>query len=186
VHSGCLPNFCGIEGVWPEDLGARMIDENTQGERIAIRGTVFDGTGWAVRDAMVEIWQADANGLFPSPEETRGEADPHFSGFGRQAADQDTGEFVFETIRPGRVPAPDGRLMAPHITFWIVARGINIGLLTRMYFGDEEAANAEDPVLARIENRERLKTLIARSEGPGEWRFDIRLQGDGETVFFDI
>ena len=95
----------------------------------------------------------------------------------------------FETIKPGRVPYPDGRLMAPHITVWIVARGINIGLHTRMYFGDEAAANAECPVLARIEHRGRVATLVApRSEEQGlpTYTFDIHLQGDTETVFFDI
>jgi protocatechuate 3,4-dioxygenase alpha subunit len=83
------------------------------------------------------------------------------------------------------VPFIDGRLMAPHITVWIVARGINIGLHTRLYFGDEEAANAEDQVLARIEHRSRVQTLIAERDGDA-YRFDIHLQGDNETVFFDI
>jgi protocatechuate 3,4-dioxygenase alpha subunit len=95
------------------------------------------------------------------------------------------GEFRFETIKPGRVPFRDGRLMAPHISFWIVARGINLGLSTRMYFADEETANAEDPVLARIEHRVRVPTLLAPRDGNG-YRFDIHLQGDKETVFFDI
>jgi protocatechuate 3,4-dioxygenase alpha subunit len=97
----------------------------------------------------------------------------------------DTGEFVFETIKPGRVPFKDGRWMAPHITFWIVARGINIGLHTRMYFADEAEANAEDPLLARIEHRHRVATLIAPREG-SVYTFDIHLQGDKETVFLDI
>ena len=96
----------------------------------------------------------------------------------------ETGECVFETIKPGRVPFPDGRLMAPHITVWIVARGINIGLHTRMYFGDEETANAEDPVLARIEHRVRVPTLIAARDGD-TYNFDVHLQGEKETVFFD-
>jgi protocatechuate 3,4-dioxygenase alpha subunit len=97
----------------------------------------------------------------------------------------ETGECVFSTIKPGRVPFPDGRPMAPHVTFWIVARGINIGLHTRMYFGDEGDANAEDPVLARIEHRQRVETLIAPRSG-NCYRFDIHLQGERETVFFDI
>ena len=96
----------------------------------------------------------------------------------------ETGECVFETIKPGRVPFPDGRLMAPHITLWIVARGINIGLHTRMYFGDEAEANAEDPILARIEHRVRVPTLIAARDGD-TYTFDIHLQGEKETVFFD-
>jgi protocatechuate 3,4-dioxygenase alpha subunit len=95
-----------------------------------------------------------------------------------------TGLCVFETIKPGRVPFPDGRLMAPHITVWIVARGINIGLHTRMYFADEENANAEDPWLSRIEHRIRVPTLIAPREAAG-YVFDIHLQGEKETIFFD-
>ena len=91
----------------------------------------------------------------------------------------------FETIKPGRVPYPDGRMQAPHITMWVVARGINIGLQTRMYFPDEEKANGEDPVLGRIEHRVRVPTLIAEKVDGG-YRFDIHLQGEKETVFFDI
>ena len=186
VHIGCLPNFSGIPGVYPADLGASMVNDQTKGERITIRGTVIDGAGAALKDAVIEIWQADSDGLYRSPEETRGAADPNFTGWGRKAGDYDTGEWAFETVRPGRAPYKDGRLMAPHITFWVVARGINLGLHTRMYFPDEEAANAEDPVLARIEHKGRIPTLIAQKTGEGEYRFDIRLQGEGETIFFDI
>ncbi len=89
-------------------------------------------------------------------------------------------------MKPGRVPMPDGRLQAPHVTVWIVARGINLGLHTRIYFADEAAANAEDPVLARIEHRNRVPTLLAQPQGQGAYRFDIHLQGDRETVFFDV
>ena len=162
-----------------------MVNERTRGERIKIKIRVFDGAGTPLKDALVEIWQADAAGLYNSPSELRGAADPNFSGWGRQATDVTTGECVFETIKPGRVPFIDGRMMAPHITVWIVARGINIGLHTRLYFGDEEAANAEDPVLARIEHRNRVATLIAPRE-VDTYSFDIHLQGDNETVFFDI
>ena len=185
VHIGLTPNFCGIGGVYEADLGAVMVNDKTLGERITIAGRVLDGTGTPLKDALLEIWQADAAGLYNSPTEMRGSADPSFTGWGRCATDGETGEYRFETIRPGRVPFRDGRRMAPHITFWIVARGINIGLHTRLYFGDEEAANAEDPVLARIEHRVRVSTLIAPREGDA-YRFDIRLQGDRETVFFDI
>jgi protocatechuate 3,4-dioxygenase, alpha subunit len=186
VHIGCTPNFSGIGGVYPADLGVSMVNEMTLGERISVRGQVFDGVGAPLRDAMIEIWQADANGLYPSRNETRGEADPNFTGWGRSPGDMATGEFLFETVRPGPVPFPDGRMQAPHITFWIVARGINIGLHTRMYFPDEERANQADPVLSRLEHRQRVPTLIAAHEGEGAFRFDIRLQGDNETIFFDI
>lgn len=187
VHIGCTPNFVGIHGVFERDLGAgKLYDDAATGTRITIRGTVFDGGGYPLKDALVEIWQADAAGLYNSPSETGGAADPHFIGWGRSPGDMDTGEFVFETIKPGRVAFKDGRWMAPHVTFWIVARGINIGLHTRMYFPEESAANAQDPVLARIEHKDRIATLIAKPEGENAYRFDIRLQGDGETVFFDI
>lgn len=187
VHIGCTPNFVGIHGIFDKDLGSgALYNDETRGTRVTIRGTVYDGGGYALRDALVEIWQADDAGFYNSPSETRGEADPNFLGWGRSPGDMDTGEFVFETIKPGRVPFKDGRWMAPHITFWIVARGINIGLHTRMYFPEDEAANAEDPVLARIEHKDRIPTLIAKKEGDNTYRFDIRLQGEGETVFFDI
>ena len=185
VHIGLTPNFCGIEGVWPTDLGIAMVNAKTKGERITITGRVFDGAGAALRDCVVEIWQADASGLYPSPSETRGAADPNFAGWGRCPVNGDTGQYRFETIKPGRVPFPDGRLQAPHISFWIVARGINLGLNTRLYFADEAAANAADPILNRVENPARLLTLIAAREG-SVFTFDIHLQGPNETVFFDI
>lgn len=185
VHIGLTPNFCGIGGVYDADLGTTMVNDKTRGERITIRSRVIDGSGTPLRDALVEIWQADADGLYNSPAEMRGSADPNFAGWGRCPADMDTGEFVFHTIKPGRVPFRDGKPMAPHVTFWVVARGVNIGLHTRMYFGDEEKANAEDPVLQRIEHKVRVPTLIASREG-NVYTFDIHLQGDRETVFFDI
>jgi protocatechuate 3,4-dioxygenase alpha subunit len=185
VHIGLTPNFADIGNVYPDDLGAAMVGDKTKGERITVKMRVIDGAGTPLKDALIEIWQADAAGLYNSPAERRGAADPHFTGWGRRATDMVSGECVFETIKPGRVPFNDGRLMAPHLTVWIVARGINIGLHTRMYFGDEEAANAEDPVLARIEHKVRVPTLIAQRSGD-TYVFDIQLQGDEETVFFDI
>jgi protocatechuate 3,4-dioxygenase alpha subunit len=183
VHIGCVPNFCDITGVYPEDLGARMVNAETKGERITVKGTIYDGTGTPLKDALVEIWQADAAGLYPG-NDPRGAADPNFTGWGRQAGDYDTGEWQFDTIRPGAVPFPDGRMMAPHISLWIVARGINIGLNTRMYFPD--ADNSSDPLLTRIEHQNRVATLIAEKETDGVYRFDIYLQGEKETVFLDV
>ncbi|ETX30885.1 protocatechuate 3,4-dioxygenase subunit alpha [Roseivivax isoporae] len=185
VHIGCLPNLCGIDGVYPEDLGARMYADGVRGQKITVRGRILDGTGSVVRDALVEVWQADAEGRMPGGD-PRGPADPAFAGFVRRAADPETGDWTFDTVKPGRVPWPDGRLQAPHATLWIVARGINLGLHTRMYFADEDAANDTDPVLARIEHRGRVATLLAQPEGPDAYRFDIRLQGPDETVFFDV
>jgi protocatechuate 3,4-dioxygenase alpha subunit len=163
-----------------------MVNPSTRGERITIRGFVYDGAGAPLKDALIEIWQADADGYYNSPSETRGKADPNFFGWARQPGDMATGEFVFETIKPGMVPFRYDRKMAPHVNFWIVARGINIGLNTRMYFPDEEAANAADPILARIEHRDRIATLIAKKQGASTYCFDIRLQGENETIFFDV
>ena len=184
VHIGCTPNFCDITGVYDADLGAEMLSPETKGERISITGAVYDGTGTPLKDAMVEIWQADADGIYPGGRDPRGSGDPAFSGWGRKAGDYATGEWRFDTIRPGAVPFPDGRMQAPHVTFWVVARGINIGLHTRMYFPEED--NAADPILQRVEHQNRVPTLIAAKTGDGAYRFDIRLQGDGETIFFDI
>jgi len=185
VHIGLTPNFCGIEGVYDSDLGTAMVNDKTKGERITLEGRVIDGGGAPLKDALVEIWQADADGLYNGRNEPRGAADPNFTGWGRAAADPVTGIFRFETIRPGRVPFPGGNLQAPHINIWIVARGINLGLNTRIYFEDEAEANATDPVLARIEHRDRVATLVAKATDGG-FSHDIHLQGPQETVFFDI
>ena len=185
VHIGCTPNFTGIE-IYGGDLGTSMKRGPVKGQEITIKGTVFDGMGAALKDAMVEIWQPDAAGLFPSANETRGQADPNFTGWGRSPGDMDTGEFTFETVKPGAVPWPDGRMQAPHITAWVVARGINIGLHTRIYFEDEAEANATDPILTRLEHQSRVPTLLAKSEGDNAYRFDVWLQGPNETIFFDI
>jgi len=185
VHIGCTPNFAGV-GTHGSDLGTSMKTGPVKGKEITIGGAIFDGTGTPLCDAMVEIWQADASGLMNSPVESRGDPDPNFTGWGRTPVDLETGEFMFKTVKPGPVPYPDGRLQAPHVTFWIVARGINVGLHTRMYFEDERQANAEDPVLALIENRNRISTLLSKCEGNDGYRFDIRLQGESETVFFDV
>ncbi|MCP4335806.1 MAG: protocatechuate 3,4-dioxygenase subunit alpha [Gammaproteobacteria bacterium] len=184
LHIGCLPNFSGIEGVYPEDPGCCMVNENTRGERIRVQGCVYDGGGAPLLDAMIEIWQADAAGLYPSAHENH--ADVEFEGWGRQPCDPESGEFAFDTIKPGQVPYPDGRPQAPHITVWIVARGINIGLHTRLYFDDEADANADDPILAQLAAGQRSHTLIAKSDGEHRYRFDIYLQGENETVFFDM
>lgn len=186
VHIGCLPNLCEIEGIYAEDPGRRILADETPGERIRLSGCIYDADGAPLLDAVVESWQADADGIYPSPADGRAPAAAGFGGWGRAACDFDSGEFVFETIKPGCVPWPDGRPQAPHVTLWIVARGINIGLHTRLYFDDEAEANAVDPILTSIEPRERAQTLIASADGQGGYRFDIYLQGPRETVFFDI
>ena len=180
VHIGCIPSFAGVDGIYPEDLGLSPISDGAKGTPITITGSVFDGTGWALRDAMIESWQADAAGIYPG----QAGADPAVNGFCRFAADNDTGEFTLKTIKPGAVTDRSGKVMAPHISLWVTARGINIGLSTRIYFEDED--NDSDPLLARIEQRPRVQTLIAQKTGEGTYRFDVRLRGEGETVFLDL
>ncbi len=175
VHIGCIPTFAGITTIYPEDLGLSPFSDGAKGDLITITGSIFDGTGWALRDAMVESWQADAAGNYPG----QPGADPSVTGFCRFAADKDSGEFTLKTIKPG----PPGS-QAPHIALWVVARGINTGLSTRIYFPEDD--HGSDPVLTRIEQRHRVDTLIAKKTGDARYRFDIRLQGEGETVFLDM
>ncbi|WP_113176959.1 protocatechuate 3,4-dioxygenase subunit alpha [Rhizobium sp.] len=185
VHIGLTPNFCDIGGVYERDLGIAMVNDKTTGERITVTGRIFDAAGALVRDAVIEIWQADSAGLYNSPSEMRGAADPNFTGWGRCPTRAEDGVYSFDTVKPGKVPFKDGRRQAPHISFWIVARGINVGLQTRMYFPEETEANGADPLLQRIEHRDRVATLIAARDG-STYTFDIRLQGENETVFLDI
>lgn len=180
VHIGCIPSFAGIPGIFSEDLGLSPISDGAKGEVIEITGSVFDGTGWTLRDAMLESWQPDASGKFAGQEG----ADPAVNGYCRFAADKDSGEFTLRTVKPGATKMRDGSMQAPHISVWIVARGINIGLSTRIYFEDED--NSKDPLLSRIEQVPRVDTLIAKKVADGKYRFDIRLQGTGETVFLDL
>lgn len=186
VHIGLTPNFLGNAGIYPEDLGRSPIRDGARGDRITITGHVRDGAGMILRDALLESWQADADGRYPGSQDPRGPADPAVTGWARIVADFDSGDWRLDTIKPGRVPHPSGGLMAPHISLWVVARGINIGLQTRIYFEDETTANAECPVLARIEHKARIPTLLARRTAPGAYRFDVVLQGADETVFFDV
>lgn len=179
VHIGTLPAVAGLPVRSQENL-AVLASGSIPGEKIRIVGVVIDGSGHPVRDALLELWQADASGRHDNPD---------FLGFGRAAADFATGEFVFETIKPGVLPWRDGRPQAPHVSLLIFARGINIHLHTRLYFSDEEKANEEDPVLKSIEQVGRRKTLVAQREetdGVVTYRFVIRLQGEDETVFFDM
>ena len=190
LHIGMAPAAAGLRARTQERLNI-LAGAAVQGERIRIEGRVFDGAGAPLRDAQVEVWQANAHGRYNHPADTQHKPlDPEFRGWGRAVSDFETGLFWFETIKPGRVPVRPGRApMAPHLNLWIVARGINIGLNTRMYFEDEADANAEDPVLRLVEPAVRRQTLIAvREEREGQWlhRFDIHLQGDRETVFFDV
>lgn len=184
VHLGCVPSVTGkMESQLPE-LGATMIAEGVQGERIQLSGRVFDGGGEVVKDALIEVWQADHAGLFSSADETPNKSDPNFTGWGRQATGLEDGLFSFETIKPGQVPWPGGGMQAPHIALMIAARGINLALHTRVYFGDETDANAIDPVLLLAGDR--AGTMIAEKTAEAKFHINIRLQGEGETVFIDV
>ncbi|MGR3636396.1 MAG: protocatechuate 3,4-dioxygenase subunit alpha [Shimia sp.] len=187
VHIGLAPGAAGFD-IYENELGRDIAGPDAKGERIRVEGVVIDGTGSPIKDVMLETWQANAEGVYAHPEHD-GEVEAGFSGWGRVITDFDSGEWGFDTVKPGAVMGRNGRMMAPHITLWIVARGINIGLNTRVYFEDEAEANAADPVLNVIEWERRRATLIAkRTERDGQvvYRFDIKLQGEDETVFFDI
>lgn len=165
-----------------------LASETTEGERIRIEGQVFDGDGNPVPDALIEIWQANAYGRYNHPEDKQERPfDPQFIGWGRAGTDAN-GSYWFETIKPGTVPGSEGRAQAPHANLTVFARGMLVHAFTRIYFGDEPA-NEYDPVLSAIKDKERRGTLIATREerdGKSIYRFDIRLQGERETVFFDM
>lgn len=159
------------------------------GDKICIEGRILDGDKQPLPDALVEIWQANAAGRYAHPEDTQEKPlDPHFRGFGRCASDRD-GRYRFLTVRPGPVPGRGNSLQSPHVSFCVFARGLLKQVTTRMYFPDERL-NDTDPVLGLVEDAARRKTLVARRaghDGGGEtYRFDIVLQGDGETVFLDV
>jgi protocatechuate 3,4-dioxygenase, alpha subunit len=193
VHIGLAPKAAGFD-IFATNFSNVLVDKQTKGERIRIEGRVFDGIGTVLKDVLIEIWQANAAGKYahPADRQPKKKLDPHFRGWGRAATDFDRGIYSFETIKPGTVEGRNGRFMAPHINAWIVARGINVGLNTRIYFSDEAESNANDAVLNLIEWEQRRKTLVAEREtkktkdGAAIYRFDIRLQGEDETVFFDV
>lgn len=175
VHIGTMPAFAGLDMRKDENLHV-LKDTSGRFRAVRIEGTITDGDGDLVRDAMVEIWQADGDGRYNAT---------GFSGWGRAGTDLKTGLFAFETIKPGATALDDGRAQAPHISVSIFARGINLHLVTRLYFSDEPDANAKDPVLGMVAPSRR-GTLVAKKTGDGAYRFDIVLQGENETVFFDV
>lgn len=184
VHIGLAPGAAGFR-IFRRELGQAIMAPDTPGDRIRIEGLVTDGAGAPVKDVLIEVWQADGAGIHPHPEDpNHAQCAAGFRGWGRVIPDFDTGLWALETIRPGPVMGRNGRMMAPHLNLWLVARGINTGLNTRMYFDD--ADNSADPVLNLIEQVDRHTTLIARKTAPGQYRFDISLQGAAETVFMDI
>jgi protocatechuate 3,4-dioxygenase alpha subunit len=191
VHIGLIPHQAGFD-IFERPFSNVLTGPDTQGQRIVIEGRVLDGLGAPCRDVLVEIWQANAGGRYNHPADAQHDKplEPGFRGWGRTGTAFDTGIYRFETVKPGAVVGRSGhKPMAPHVNVWLAARGINIGLSTRMYFADEAALNAADPVLRIIEPAARRETLLARREerdGDIVYVFDIRLQGDGETVFFDV
>jgi protocatechuate 3,4-dioxygenase, alpha subunit len=193
VHIGLAPQAAGLD-IFEKNFGSVLAGPETEGEKIRIEGRVFDGIGTVLKDVLIEIWQANAEGKYAHPADRQAgkSIDPNFRGWGRSCTDFETGVYAFDTVKPGPVEGRNGRRMAPHINAWIVARGINIGLNTRIYFSDEADANANDAVLNLIEWEQRRSTLVAErldrklDGGAAVYRFDIRLQGENETVFFDV
>lgn len=175
----------GSTYAWNDAFSNDLVTPDVSGDRICIVGQVFDGDGAVIPDAMLEIWQADGQGRYANPRDTRALPNAAFKGFGRCGADTNGG-FSFDTIKPGPVPDPDGKPQAPHILLAVFARGMLLHLYTRIYFDDEAGKNAADPILALVP-AERRATLIAKRDADGAtYRFDVHLQGDAETVFFDI
>lgn len=162
---------------------ARLVDDDTPGQRIVIEGTVFDGSRVPVTDGLVEIWQADADGRYvPAETSVANAAGRAFTGYGRVATDTEGG-FRFETVKPGPVRGPDGETQAPHVLVSFFAPGVLTRYWTRAYF-DDEPSNATDRVL-QVVPAGRRDTLVARTVAGSRYRFDIVLQGVQETVFFD-
>ncbi|HTN81791.1 MAG TPA: protocatechuate 3,4-dioxygenase subunit alpha [Acidimicrobiales bacterium] len=169
-----------------------LTSPETIGQRIRIEGVVLDGDRNHIEDALLELWQANAAGRYNHPVDDREDVplDAAFTGFGRCASDFHTGAFTFLTIKPGPVPHPSGGMQAPHISLIIQARGMLDPTYTRIYFDDEAEANAADPVLATVPEGRRATLIARRIDDDGgstpTYRFDIRYQGDDETVFFDV
>lgn len=158
-------------------------------DRIIIEGTVLDGAGNHIEDAFLEIWQAGPSGRYNHPDDRRSlELESSFTGFGRTATDFETGHYRFETLKPGLVPDPEGAFQAPHVSLIVQGRGMLNPVFTRIYFSDETEANADDLVLRSVPDARR-HTLIAelqQGSSPPVYRFDLRMQGEDETVFFDF
>lgn len=184
---GLTPELTGVN--YRGFTGNSLVSAETAGEHILLQGVVLDGENNPVVDSMIEIWQANADGRYRHPDDDRDDValDDGFSGFGRTGTDEN-GRFRFETIKPGAVPGRGNALQAPHIAVCVFARGMLSHAYTRVYFSDEESANDADPVLAQVDPGRRSTLIARRAEEKGRvvYKLDIRLQGDDETVFFDV
>ncbi|MDZ7905877.1 MAG: protocatechuate 3,4-dioxygenase subunit alpha [Cypionkella sp.] len=186
VHIGLAPGAAGFK-TYDRELGEAIAPEGVAGQRVRVEGLVLDGLGTPVKDVLIEVWQADSNGIYPHPEDARSaDCAAGFRGWGRVISDFETGLFVFDTIKPGATPGRGKSMQAPHLSLWLVSRGINIGLNTRMYFPEDGDLHKSDPILNAVEQPIRRQTMIAVQTAPNTYRFDIRLQGEGETVFIDV
>ncbi|MGX1348392.1 protocatechuate 3,4-dioxygenase alpha subunit [Bradyrhizobium elkanii] len=179
---GLTPNG---EYEWNDAFTSNLLTPDVSGERIRVEGKVYDGDGAVIPDCMLEIWQADAQGRFSDPQDARALPNSSFKGFGRCGTDKN-GAYAFDTIKPGVVPDADGKPQAPHILLAVFARGMLLHLYTRIYF-DDEAGNADDSTLALVPADRRATLIARRKAGAGNaYTFDVHLQGDNETVFFDV
>jgi protocatechuate 3,4-dioxygenase alpha subunit len=173
LHIGCLPNSIGIKNIFKHDLGMVPFDRKENADFISISGSVFDGSGQALDDVMLESWQCDESGQFSSRQ-----------GFARFAPNNKTKKYNLKTVKPGSVKNSDGTIQSPHILISISSRGINMSLNTRIYFEGDDISN--DPLLSFVKDDDKVNTLIAKKVDAYNYNFDIYLQGDKETVFLDI
>jgi protocatechuate 3,4-dioxygenase, alpha subunit len=171
---------------WKDTFSNNLVTPDVSGERIRVEGRVLDGDGEPIHDCLLEIWQADSQGRYANPADPRSLPNASFKGFGRVATDNN-GAYSFESIKPGAVPGPDNTMQAPHILMAVFARGMLRQSYTRIYFADE-AANAGDPILVLVpaERRDTLLAKRAMKNGRAVYTFDVNMQGDAETVFFEV
>jgi protocatechuate 3,4-dioxygenase alpha subunit len=176
------PELYGRPGIANNVLAAADVP----GEHIRLEGRVLDGEGAGIRDAVIEIWQADADGVYRHPADGRAKVNSAFTGFGRTGTDEQ-GHFSFQTVKPGAVPGPGNTLQAPHLNVIVLMRGLLSHVFTRIYFSDETEANEADPVLGAVDPQRRPTLIAGRGDrlGMPVYRWEIRMQGDKETVFFD-
>lgn len=178
VHIGCLPNASGVAGIFSEDLVRNRDLNETDGTAISLRGQIFDGERALAKDIMLEFWHADHTGSYAT------------GIWGRTATDLQAGEYQFETIMPGATTDRDGSKLAPFISVMLFARGINLGLMTRIYFPHDETLLDSDPHLMHVDPIRRNTLICEPGEQTdsvsGSYIFNIRLQGEGETVFFEV